>query len=317
MRIVRPGAAVAGNPALARRRVLGRAVSLLIVAGWALTALGAELQGTAADRNAWLLAGIGAVSGLTWATKRFDREGAGSLQVLLVAASLQAIAAALAFDRGVIAAWPFAVLLALAAGQVGRTRMEVAGQAALLAAGTVLAAALGPDRAAGAMEAAVVLAPSILLLAAASRGWAELRAEAGEPGEAPLRTRLAEAVARDPERLAVLTMDLDGLDAERVAEVQRALAGQVRGEDVVARSGADGLSILASDTDDEGAAALARRVQAAMREYRHGETAALQAAIGIAVYPRDGKTADELLARADAALAERRLSDRRLRVVAR
>ncbi|HEY8581540.1 MAG TPA: diguanylate cyclase [Capillimicrobium sp.] len=316
MRIVRPGAAVAEDPALARRRLLGRVVSLLIVAGWAITALSAQLQGTQADRNAWLLAAIGAVTGLTWATKRYDEQSPASLQVLLLAASLQATAAALAFDREVIAAWPFAVLLAVAAGQVGRTRAEVVGHAAALAAGQLAAAAVGPDRAAGAMDAAIVLAPSIFLLAAASAAWSELRDRAADGADARLHDRLAEAVAGDPERLAVLTMDVRGLDAERVAEVRAALAGQVRGGDLIARSSADGLSILATDTDGEGAAALARRIESAMREHRHSETGALQAAIGIAVYPDDGRTADELLARADAALAQRAPAAPRLRVVA-
>ncbi|HEU4656448.1 MAG TPA: diguanylate cyclase [Capillimicrobium sp.] len=319
MRIVRPGAPVPEDPVLVRRRRLGRAVCAAIVAGWAVAALSAELQGTAADHNAWLLAAIGVVTGITWATKRFDEQPPGSLQVLLLAASLQATAASLAFDRGVVAAWPFALMLAVVAGQVGRNRAEIAGQAGVLAAGQLLAAAFGPDRAATAMDAAIVLAPSIMLLASASAAWHELRA--GRPEEAGdamrLHERLAEAVAGDPERFAVLTMDVHGLGADRIAAVRDALAAEVRDADVVARSGKDGLSILASDTDGDGAAALARRIEQAMREYRHAETGALQAAIGIAVYPEDGRTADELLARADAALAERRAAEPRLRVVAR
>lgn len=304
MRIVRPGSAIAVDVALARRRRLGRVVSLTIVAGWAIVALSAALQGTAADRNAWLLAAIGVVSGLTWATRRYDEHPPASLQVLLAAASLQAIAATLAFDRGIMAAWPFALLLGPVCGLVGRTHAEVAGQVALLAVGQVLAAAVGPGRAPGALEAAVVLAASIALLAVAARAFSEQRNAASET---PLRDRLADAVAGDTGRLAVLTMDVAGLDADQVAAVRRALAGQVREEDLVGTTGAGGLSILAADTDGEGAEALARRIEAAMREHYHADTAALQAAVGIAVYPEDGRTADELLARADAALAERRV----------
>lgn len=319
MRIVRPGTVVAEDPALVRRRQLGRVVALLIVAGWTIAALSAHLQGTQADRNAWLLAAIGVVVGVTWATKRYDEQPDASLQILLFAASLQATAATLAFDRGVIAAWPFAILLAVAAGQVGRTRPEVIGQAGFLALGQLLAAAIGPDRAPNAMDAAIVLAPSIMLLATASAAWRELRSDAGTTTDAErLHELLTDAVADEPDGLAVLTMDVHGVDADRVAELRRALAATVRGGDLVARSSDDGLSIVASGADGEGAEALARRIEEAMREHRHAETGALQAAIGIAVYPEDGRTADELLARADAVLADRKaVAEPRLKVVSR
>jgi hypothetical protein len=318
MRIVSPGFVIREAPDDARRRRLGRAVSALIVAGWALAALTADLQGTQADRNAWLLAGIGIVTGITWGTKRFDEHGETSLQILLVAASLQATAATLAFDRGIVAAFPFALLLAVAAGQVGRTRSQVAAQAGVLVAGQLMAAAFGPDRAPQALDAALGLVVSIALLAAASAAVRELREQPvediGDIGR--LHDRLAAAVAAHPERFAVLTMDVSGLQSDGLADVRRTLAAQVRGSDVVARDGDDAFSILAPDTDGAGAAALARRIADAMADYRRAETGHLNAAIGIAVYPEDGRTPDELLASADAALAQQRAAGgRRMRIV--
>jgi predicted signal transduction protein with EAL and GGDEF domain len=50
--------------------------------------------------------------------------------------------------------------------------------------------------------------------------------------------------------------------------------------------------------------------------YQHEDIGTLNAAIGIALYPRDGRTPDELVARADGALAARRAADRRLRAPA-
>lgn len=287
MRIIRPGVAIGEAPDEVRRGTLGRAVCALIVVGWAVTALGAQLQGADATTDAWLLTAIGVVSGLTWMTKRFDRQSETSLQVVLAAASLQSTAAALAFDHGVIAAWPFAVLLALAAGQVARTRAQLAGQAGLIAAGPLVAAGLGPDRAPHAMEAALVLAACVPLLALASAGVRELlesRARSVSGDVRLVHERLAEVVAADPERFAVLAMD-------------------------------HGFSLVAADTGGAGAAVLARKIEEAMAEYRHAETGDLNAAIGIAVYPDDGRTPDELLARADAALAEVKAAGHRLRAI--
>jgi hypothetical protein len=277
MKIVRPGVAREA-PDDTGATVLGRCVSVLIVAGWGLTALCSQLQGAQPGRTAWLLAAIGVISGVTWATRRFDAEQM-PLRALLAAASLQSIAAALAFDRGVIAAWPFALLLAIAAGQVARTRNQLAAHAALLAAGQVGAAAYAPDPAPHAAAAVLVLAASIVLLAIASSGVRELRLARGAArvDVDALHARLRAVVHADPERFALLAMD-------------------------------EGFSIVASHAagETDPAAALQRSIDEAMTEYRRAEAADDNAAIGVAVYPDDGRTADELLASAAAALSERR-----------
>lgn len=309
MRIVSPGVAVDRVLEDARRRALGLAVCGAIVLGWVVTAVSAELQGTLADANALLLAGIGVVTGLTWATRRFGRRSETSLQVLLVAGTLQATAAALAFDRGVVAAWPFALLLAACAGQVGRDGREVAGHVALIVGGQALAALLGPDRADTAALAASVLVPALALTAiasAAARGLRDER-EARRADAHRLHAQLAAAVARNPARFAVLTMDGSGLDRVDLADL---LADQVRETDQVLVAGGDRCSIVAADTDGAGAAALAARIEQAMLEFHRAETGELNAAIGVAVYPDDGRTPDELLASAAAAA---RQADRPLR----
>jgi GGDEF domain-containing protein len=308
MKIVSPGVAVRETPSDLRRSRLGRLVCAVIVAGWAITALLGSLLGTAADRNAYLLAAVGAATGVTWATKRWSEQTDRSLQVLLLAASLQACAASIAFDRGVIVAWPFAIMLAVLAGQIGRTRAEVAWQAGALAVGQLLAGVVGPDRAAGADTVALITAGAVMALALGGRLMREHRETVGEEYAIAadthrLHERLSANVAADPQRFAVLTMDVHGMDTPAISAFGSALSDQLRGGDLVARSSGDHVSVVA-DTDAAGAAALARRIEQAMVQYTRDEVSQMNAAIGIAMYPADGRTPDELLASADAALAE-------------
>jgi diguanylate cyclase (GGDEF)-like protein len=308
MKIVSPGVAVRETPSDLRRSRLARLVCAVIVAGWAITALLGSVLGTGASRNAYLLAAVGAATGVTWATKRWTDQPDRSLQVLLLAGTLQAFAAAIAFDRGVLVAWPFAIGLAVLAGLVGRTRVEVAWQAGALAAGQLLAGAFGPDRAANADTVALVTAGAIMAIALGERLVRERRAVAGEQRALAvdshrLHERLVANVAADPQRFAVLTMDVHGRDTTTISALGDALSGQLRGGDLVARSSGEHVSVVA-DTDAAGAAALARRIEHAMLQYTRDEIGQMNAAIGIAMYPADGRTPDELLASADAALAE-------------
>jgi hypothetical protein len=320
MKIIRPGVAVREAPQDLRRRRLARLTCAAIVAGWSLTAIVAAVAGTQAGANAWLLAAIGTVTGVTWATRRWTDLRDSALHVLVVAASLQASAAAIAFDRGVVAAAGFALMVAVLAGLVGRTAPQVLGQAALIVAGQLLAAGVGPDRAPHALEAAIAVSIGVLAVAGAGaavrvaleRG-ATRRRRASDAHV--LRDRLSEALAADPERFALLTLDLAGVEPERVEDVRAALAGLLRGDDLIARDADDGVCVLAR-TDGPGAEALAGRLAAAVAAYQHEDIGTLNAAIGIALYPRDGRTPDELVARADGALAARRAADRRLRAPA-
>jgi hypothetical protein len=306
MKIVSPGVAVRETPLDYRRSRLGRLTCAAVVGGWALTMVDAGLQDISIARNAWLLAAVGIVLGLTWGTKRWEQQNDRSLQVLLAAASLQAIAAALAFDHGAAVAWPFALVVAVVIGKVAGSRAQVSGQLGLLVVGTMAAAAVGPQRGADAIEFAGIMAAICVMVASASRITAEVAQRAGQAREVlgdleTLHQRLAATVASDPQRFAVLTMDVQGMNATEIAEFQLSLAQHVRGEDLVARSSNDGFSIIA-DTDAMGAMALARRIEHTMAKYRDEEIGELNSAIGIAMYPEDGRTPNELLASADAAL---------------
>jgi len=308
MKIVSPGVAVRETPSDLRRGRLGRLVCAVIVAGWATTAVLGALLGTLADRNAYLLAAVGAATGVTWATKPWSALRPRSLQVLLLAASLEACAAAIAFDRGVIAAWPFAILLAVLAGQVGRTRGEVAWLAGVLATGQLLAAVIGPDRGAGAGTAALLTAAAVMVIALGGRLIRERREDAGQRRALAVdadrqHERHSANVAADPQRFAVLTMDVHGMDTPAIAAFGEALSGQLRGSDLVARSSGDHVSVVA-DTDAAGAAALARRIEQAMVDYTRDEPLPVRVSIGVSLFPRDAQDAQTLLASADAALAE-------------
>ena len=316
MRIVSPGTVVREASEDLRRTRLARLTCVTIVAGWTVTAIVAVLAGASPSRNAWVLAAVGVITGVAWAARRWDEQDDRAVQILLVAASLQAAAATLAFDHGGIVAGPFfALMLAPLAGLVGRGERAFALQVSVLAGGQLLVAAFGPHRGPDAMVVGIAAAGAIVALAAASAAVAAARARSQRMRRLTadarmLHQRLAEALAADPERFALLTLDLSGLDRAGLGGLQETLAGEVRGRDVVARSGDDVFSILAQ-TDGPGAEALARRIQAAVSAYHHDEIAALNASIGIALYPQDGRTPDELLASADAALAERRAAQAR------
>ena len=159
------------------------------------------------------------------------------------------------------------------------------------------------------MTVAIVLLAGATAAVAAARGRS-LRLRRLTADARMLHQRLTEALAADPERFALLTLDLDGIDGAGLGDLHETLAGQVRGQDFVARSSADGFSILAQ-TDGAGAEALARRIQAAVSAYHREEIGALNASIGIAVYPQDGRTPEQLVASADAAMAERRAAEAR------
>jgi diguanylate cyclase (GGDEF)-like protein len=125
-----------------------------------------------------------------------------------------------------------------------------------------------------------------------------------------LHERLHAATAHDPERFALLTLDVDRfkeinevhghLEGDRLLqEVGRVLTENVRGTDVVARQGGDEFSVLMPDSTEEGAAMLARRIEEALATISAIDAAPVRASIGVAMYPQDGATPDDLLEKAD------------------
>src|SRR4051812_41589509 len=121
-----------------------------------------------------------------------------------------------------------------------------------------------------------------------------------------LHERLHAATALDPEKFALLTLDVDRfkeinevhghLEGDRLLqEVGRVLTESVRGTDVVARQGGDEFSVLMPGSSEEGAAMLARRIEEALATIEAADQAPVRASIGVAMYPQDGATPDDLL----------------------
>jgi diguanylate cyclase (GGDEF)-like protein len=122
-------------------------------------------------------------------------------------------------------------------------------------------------------------------------------------------------------QLSVLLIDLDrfkqvnerrghaaGDDVLR--RVARTLRETVRTQDTVARQGGDEFAVLAPDTDGEGAAMLAARIRDRLSRVQFAGDS-IGATVGCAVYPADGRTSEDLLARADEELMANKLHPER------
>jgi diguanylate cyclase (GGDEF)-like protein len=118
--------------------------------------------------------------------------------------------------------------------------------------------------------------------------------------------RLAEELAqaeRTGQSLALVLADLDRfkdvndryghhVGDDLLAWTGRTLQAQVRAHDAVGRLGGDEFAAVLSDTDPDGAEVVVRRIRESMRDSAPGS-------FGIAAYPADGATADELMRVAD------------------
>jgi diguanylate cyclase (GGDEF)-like protein len=89
-------------------------------------------------------------------------------------------------------------------------------------------------------------------------------------------------------------------------EVSRILKAKVRDEDTVIRYGGDEFTMILPNTDSAGARDVAERVRKAIKEHvflgREGKFIRVTASIGVATYPDDARTREELLDQADRAM---------------
>ena len=118
---------------------------------------------------------------------------------------------------------------------------------------------------------------------------------------------------RDGAQLAILAIDLDGFKAvndrhghaagdlvlKRVAD---RITGLIRGSDVVSRRGGDEFSVLLVDVDGVKTRQIAEKLLAALSQPYPDVDPPVSASIGVARYPKDATTLQELLERADEAL---------------
>jgi diguanylate cyclase (GGDEF)-like protein/PAS domain S-box-containing protein len=132
------------------------------------------------------------------------------------------------------------------------------------------------------------------------------------------RTEVALAAAkRDGTPFAVLFLNLDRFNHINetlgrvfgdhvLLDVAERIKACVRGVDTIARLGSDEFVVLAHQADDSGAHATATRlIDALKRPFEQGGLSfTVTASIGVALYPSDGATLDELMRRADAAMRE-------------
>ncbi len=130
--------------------------------------------------------------------------------------------------------------------------------------------------------------------------------------------RLGEALDAELKRadrsgrgFAVLMLDMDAMKSindrhghltgdRALRRVADALRTSCRSIDTVTRYGGDEFAVVMPETGPEGAAAIERRI--CDRLAHDTEAPRLSASVGVAVYPRDGETIEQLLSTADQAL---------------
>lgn len=137
----------------------------------------------------------------------------------------------------------------------------------------------------------------------------------GAPNRRLLEDRLDQALARaqrQKSKVAVLALDLDGFKRINdtfghkvgdvvLTDVVARIRARVRASDTLARAGGDEFTVLAEGADRQGAKILAWSLQTAFAEpfEVEGKVVSLGVSIGVALYPDDGITADEVLTAAD------------------
>ncbi|HEX8175303.1 MAG TPA: diguanylate cyclase [Pyrinomonadaceae bacterium] len=129
-----------------------------------------------------------------------------------------------------------------------------------------------------------------------------------------LQQRVAECQRLNREPVTILSMDLDdfkkvndthghAVGDRMLASVAEVIRKQLRQMDLLARYAGDEFVAIMPMASEDTAAIVAERIRAAVEKHeftvRTGRTARVGLSIGIASFPRDGETAEELLTSAD------------------
>ena len=146
------------------------------------------------------------------------------------------------------------------------------------------------------------------------------------PNRRLLADRIEAALARaqrDGTRFALLFMNLDhfkhinetlgrALGDRVLLDVAERVKASLRQADTVARLGGDEFVVITHQADEDGAERAAQRVLDAFKRpfSQAGMSFTVTASVGIALYPNDGASMDELLRRAEAAMREAKLAGR-------
>jgi diguanylate cyclase (GGDEF)-like protein len=242
--------------------------------------------------------------------------------MLLLIAAITAGAVVLA---GGGAAFWLCVPAALLAGALSRTRAGAALSTACVVGAAAIPALIDhrplPP---AALAAGVPLVSAAILVAVRERLEHErdaLRRSAltdpltGIANRRSLLARIEYEIARHTRTghgFAVVMIDLDGFKSlndrfghlagdDLLRDVAQALQRTIRAQDTVARIGGDEFCVLAPETDEPGRDRLRTRVESAVATVTAG-VHTLRASVGVASFPADGRTAQELLAAADAGL---------------
>jgi diguanylate cyclase (GGDEF)-like protein len=321
------------DPHRRQQVAVGRLAGWLFVAGSLVAVPSVLVMGVPRPVLVFVLIAMGFASGVGILALPWERMSPYWLSGVALLGTIEIAAAVAVIGRRGVVLTPNYVLVATAVAYGFRDRRVIAGHTLLIAL-VMLIPSLEPGAHSSTLAVSlvailvlVVVSAVIVYLRELLEGTAsELRDLAArdpltEVGNYRLlHERLAYELirhTRSGQQLAVLLIDLDrfkqvnerrghaaGDDVLR--RVAQTLGEAVRQQDTVARQGGDEFAVLAPDTDAEGAAMLAARIRARMNRVQFaGEE--IGATIGWSLYPVDGTTAPELLARADERLMDGKL----------
>jgi len=315
------------DPHRRQQVVIGRLAGWLFLVGSTLAIPADLVMGRPSPPVVAALTLMGIISGLGCFAIRWQRVSPFWLNFVAVLATVEITISVIANGRHGTVLQPIYLLIATATAYAFRDRRVIAAHVALIAVAMTVPLAYRSGTSASAVPLTIVTILVLIVMSAViaylrellEGSAAELRELAGRDpltdvgNYRRLHERLEYELVRhqrDGAQLAVLLIDLDrfkqvnerrghaaGDDVLR--RVAQTLRESVRMQDTVARQGGDEFALLAPSTDDTGAAMLAARVRDRLSRVQFAGDS-VGATIGWAIYPADGLTANELLARADA-----------------